>query len=99
MRAATHPPSFPPINVDVAGQSTPLTKEQLSALYPDADAYLKAWNDAIDNIRTQGLSLESDSTPRAPAAARLRPRSCAPERVRLHLALAEITFRAERIGP
>lgn len=56
----------------LAGQSTPLTKEQLNALYPDADAYLKAWNDAVDLIRTQGLILESDLD-----AARARGRTIA----------------------
>ena len=44
----------------LAGQSTPLTDEQLSALYPDADAYLTAWNGAVDTIRAQGLVLTSD---------------------------------------
>jgi hypothetical protein len=44
----------------LAGQSTPLTDEQLSALYLDADAFLKKWNDAVDAIRAQGLILEAD---------------------------------------
>jgi hypothetical protein len=44
----------------LAGQSTPLTDEQFSALYPDANSYLEAWNDAVDTIRAQGLILESD---------------------------------------
>jgi hypothetical protein len=44
----------------LAGESTPLTDEQLRGLYPDADAYLKAWNDAVDTVHAQGLILESD---------------------------------------
>jgi hypothetical protein len=27
---------------------------------PNADAYLKAWNDAVDTTRTQGLILAAD---------------------------------------
>jgi hypothetical protein len=46
--------------VSLVGQSSPLTHEQLCALYPDADAYLKAWNEAVDAIRAQGLILDSD---------------------------------------
>jgi Alpha/beta hydrolase domain len=62
----------------LAGESTSLTDELLSALYPDADAYLKAWNDVVDTIRAQGLILESDvDVVRAPgltiAAARWCP--------------------------
>ena len=44
----------------LTGQSTPLTDEQLSELYPDGDTYLTAWNGAVDTIRAQGLILESD---------------------------------------
>jgi hypothetical protein len=44
----------------LAGHSIPLTDEQISALYPDPDTYLKAWNDALDTSRAQGLILESD---------------------------------------
>jgi hypothetical protein len=44
----------------LTGRSTPLTSEQLSALYLDTNAYLNAWNDAVDAARIQGLILESD---------------------------------------
>jgi len=44
----------------LAGHSSPLTNEQISALYPDAETYLKAWNDALDTSRARGLILESD---------------------------------------
>jgi len=44
----------------LTGQSTRLSDEQLNVLYPDADTYLKAWDDAVDETRVQGFILESD---------------------------------------
>ena len=44
----------------LAGHSSSLRDEQINALYPDAETYLRAWNDALNIIRAQGLILESD---------------------------------------
>jgi hypothetical protein len=44
----------------LAGQSTPLTDEQLTARYSNAGAYLKAWREAVDTTQARGLILESD---------------------------------------
>jgi hypothetical protein len=44
----------------LSGESTPFSDEQLGALYPDADAYLKAWDAAVDDLRAQGLVLDGN---------------------------------------
>jgi hypothetical protein len=37
-----------------------LTDEQLNVLYSDVVAYLKMWDRAVENSRSQGLILEAD---------------------------------------
>jgi len=44
----------------LTGQSTRLSDGQLNMLYPDAETYLKSWDDAVDVTRAQGFILESD---------------------------------------
>jgi hypothetical protein len=42
------------------GQSVPYPPARLAARYPDADAYLRAWDAAVDRAREQGLLLDAD---------------------------------------
>jgi hypothetical protein len=42
------------------GQTVPYPAERLASLYPDADAYLRAWDAAVDRAREQGLVLDTD---------------------------------------
>ncbi len=42
------------------GQSTPYPHERLAARYPDADAYLREWDAAVDRAREAGLLLDTD---------------------------------------
>jgi hypothetical protein len=42
------------------GQTVPYPANRLSSLYPDADAYLRAWDDAVDRAREHGLVLGTD---------------------------------------
>ena len=42
------------------GQSTPYPHERLAAWYPDADAYLREWDAAVDRAREAGLLLYTD---------------------------------------
>jgi hypothetical protein len=44
----------------LSGQSTPLPDEQLRSLYPDAEAYLDAWDAAVDQVKSLGLVLDTD---------------------------------------
>jgi hypothetical protein len=42
------------------GQTVPYPPERLAARYPDADAYLRDWDAAVDRARAQGLLLDTD---------------------------------------
>ena len=42
------------------GQTVPYPAERLASLYPDADAYLRAWDAAVDRAREAGLVLDTE---------------------------------------
>jgi hypothetical protein len=42
------------------GQTVPFTAQQLTARYPNAEAYLRTWDGAIDELLTAGLNLGPD---------------------------------------
>jgi hypothetical protein len=42
------------------GQTVPYPPARLAARYPDAEAYLRAWDAAVDRAREQGLLLGTD---------------------------------------
>jgi hypothetical protein len=44
----------------LSGESTPFSDDRLATLYPDADAYVAAWNAAVDQTRADGLVLDHD---------------------------------------
>jgi len=58
---ATHSGSRPgnPLAA-LIGQSVPYPPARLAARYPDADAYLRDWDAAVDRARDQGLLLDTD---------------------------------------
>jgi Alpha/beta hydrolase domain len=44
----------------LVGQSIPYTSSQIAARYPDAGAYVREWDAAVDRARGQGLVLDAD---------------------------------------
>jgi hypothetical protein len=44
----------------LSGQTVPYPAERLASLYPDADAYLRAWDAAVGRAGEQGLVLDTD---------------------------------------
>jgi len=47
----------------LAGQSTPLSDNQIRTLYPDSSTYLRAWDAAVNELVVQELVLECDLEP------------------------------------